>query len=546
MKPQERTHAILYSGLDAETRLIAIAIADCMDKNGNNSWISIETGLPEATGLSEPTIRRRIKAAGPWLMRAVRPGCRRQDWAIDFSRLPAPNPRQADTPVRRNPRQAERGESESTPVSVTPTPVSLIPNPRQAETRSVHDPSKDPSMIHDPPENPAVISGADQEAPFPFDLESIPPVALTYGDEITPPEAEEGWSPMDDPTLYGDTRTKWRDIYNENQEKRRDTRDADGQPVGQTPADSPPVAHGGREPGDGESGGSGVDADEPTPGGERPDSARGGRELQDGPGDQDAIPRQGSTTPGSGTQDSGGDEGGVNVQAETPADTGRPDVRESRRDEGDPGCGGSGFLFSPGAKLPDNPVLPRAGINPQDIDLVYGAWRGYHPRAVGMSKGQGKRIERAIKEVGLDATLTLVEWVHREGSWWAQHKKTSIETIFCWGDSPFAGYERKSTFPSMVEEALSWKPDGQATPPQRVNGVSADWAWSRVLERIRIDGRNTPPEDWWHPNPEVGHAIHEALIEVGRIRTVALSDNFSGPGIERSFKSAFSRIYGAH
>lgn len=54
-KPQDRIRAVLRSTLDSESKLVAVALIDRMDKSGE-SWPDVAT-LSENTGLSERTIR---------------------------------------------------------------------------------------------------------------------------------------------------------------------------------------------------------------------------------------------------------------------------------------------------------------------------------------------------------------------------------------------------------------------------------------------------------------------------------------------------------
>ena len=93
MNPQDRTRLILHSGLDAESKLIAIAICDHMDSDGHGSWVSMNTGLQMETSLVEKTIRSRVNVAVKvgWLFRDGVRGQTRRDWAIRWEQLPAPS-----------------------------------------------------------------------------------------------------------------------------------------------------------------------------------------------------------------------------------------------------------------------------------------------------------------------------------------------------------------------------------------------------------------------------------------------------------------------
>jgi hypothetical protein len=75
VNPQDRTRAILRSTLDAECRLVAVAIADHMDAH-DTTFVSVPT-LALETALSERTVQQ-VMAYGietGWLTREGRPGC---------------------------------------------------------------------------------------------------------------------------------------------------------------------------------------------------------------------------------------------------------------------------------------------------------------------------------------------------------------------------------------------------------------------------------------------------------------------------------------
>ena len=122
MKPQDRTRTILRSGLDPESKLVAIAIADYLSADDGAAWPSIGT-LAINTGLAESTVRRRIHAAElvGWMSAVRRPGwsCR---YTVRWLELPP-------TPVRLTPLPAGHRRPGD-----TPTPVSVTLHPCQADT----------------------------------------------------------------------------------------------------------------------------------------------------------------------------------------------------------------------------------------------------------------------------------------------------------------------------------------------------------------------------------------------------------------------------
>lgn len=150
MKPLERTRAILRSGLDTESKIIAVALCDYMAADQGLAWPSVPT-LVRDTGLGIRTVQRRLAAGvtAGWLSVREVPG-KSNAYAVVFSELPVGDevkreanrpyfPRHADTPpdttspVRetppseRHPRHADTPPPSGrhpTPVSVTPPPPS--------------------------------------------------------------------------------------------------------------------------------------------------------------------------------------------------------------------------------------------------------------------------------------------------------------------------------------------------------------------------------------------------------------------------------------
>jgi hypothetical protein len=105
MKPQDRTRAILRSGLPSTHRLIAIALMDYADAS-DQAWPSVAT-VARDTGLNERTVRRALKALEGRCLILIghRSGCR----VFQFDRLalpgraPAPSGRSARSPRAERP-----------------------------------------------------------------------------------------------------------------------------------------------------------------------------------------------------------------------------------------------------------------------------------------------------------------------------------------------------------------------------------------------------------------------------------------------------------
>lgn len=163
MKPQERTAAILRSGLPCELRMIAIVIADHMDEDGAGSFPSVPT-IARMSGLCERTVQAWVKRARSdgWLTRDEKPGMQRQPWYIDWSRLPPQqdlHPRRTCTPAEPAPVQ-----------EMHHTPAEPAPDPRKTCGRSAHDPPTDP-----PRQDPVVPMNLDADSGA-----SCPPPAASH------------------------------------------------------------------------------------------------------------------------------------------------------------------------------------------------------------------------------------------------------------------------------------------------------------------------------------------------------------------------------
>jgi len=109
MKPQDRTRAILRSTLDAESRLVAIALADHMDVH-DEAYPSVGT-LATETALSERTVQEVIRhgLAHRWMQARGTNGGRRT-LTILWAYLTAEHPsRKAGTEKKANPRTRRTG-----------------------------------------------------------------------------------------------------------------------------------------------------------------------------------------------------------------------------------------------------------------------------------------------------------------------------------------------------------------------------------------------------------------------------------------------------
>lgn len=185
MKPQDRTRAILRSGLDAESKIIAVALCDYMGGACDLAWPSVPT-LSRDTGLGQRTIQRRIAAgvAAGWLTVREVPG-RANAYGVSFAVLPAgreverePNrdyfPRQADTPQETTSPVRESPPSESHPRQPdTPPPSGSHPRPRQPD--GGRDQLKRPVKDQEPPYPPSPTGDASPSPdPTPHDDQRPP------------------------------------------------------------------------------------------------------------------------------------------------------------------------------------------------------------------------------------------------------------------------------------------------------------------------------------------------------------------------------------
>jgi len=152
---------------------------------------------------------------------------------------------------------------------------------------------------------------------------------------------------------------------------------------------------------------------------------------------------------------------------------------------------------------------------------------------------------RLVSSVGRDDALLLVEWVHRPESWWRQHGVLRIGQILCWNDT--GSEARKTTVNDIIEEMRSARPQGSATPPERVNGVTPDAAWSLVMSTCRSMGfRYRPPGEHWHPNPDVDAAIVGSLRAMGGPIVIGQAKlGYDTDALRRQFKGEFAGRYHA-
>lgn len=118
-------------GLD---RFVLLAIADCANDQGQQAWPSTGS-IAAKTGLSVRTVQRCISSLADLGELVVEPNAGRRGTNLYSLPMRPPSeshPRHPDTPVTQSP----------TPVRLTGTPVTQSPNPRQADTRTVLEPSE--------------------------------------------------------------------------------------------------------------------------------------------------------------------------------------------------------------------------------------------------------------------------------------------------------------------------------------------------------------------------------------------------------------------
>ena len=145
MKPQDRTRAILRSGLDTEAKIIAIAIADYLSDDAGRAWPAMVT-LSRDTGLTTRTLRRRVAAAVAqgWLDTERRAGGSTR-YAVAWA-CPALAP-VAVTPDRESPRTGSppgQGVHPTPDTESTPPGQGVHPTPDRESTEV--DQGKGPSI----------------------------------------------------------------------------------------------------------------------------------------------------------------------------------------------------------------------------------------------------------------------------------------------------------------------------------------------------------------------------------------------------------------
>lgn len=144
MKPQDRTRAILRSTLDAESRLVAVALADHMDAH-DEAYPSVGT-LAAETALSERTVQSVIAhgLAHGWMVARGANGSRRTLSLVWSALLVAHPQRDSGTRKAGNPRTGRTpGVHGAHPKRVQmKRPVKRPPrggaNPPQCRTHSRH------------------------------------------------------------------------------------------------------------------------------------------------------------------------------------------------------------------------------------------------------------------------------------------------------------------------------------------------------------------------------------------------------------------------
>lgn len=198
MKPQDRTRAFLTAKIDAQSKLVGIAIADHMDVH-DTCYPSVGR-LAEVTDLNERTVQRILKAAheAGWLQSTGKPGGRRTfavAWDVLAVALPIRasrgNPRTSVTPVPVSP----PAESHPTPVPVSPGGVTLSPervtecHPKRDHEKQTNEPTtggsarEEEASTHvtpDPEHTPLVVNGIELPRDLPALLSTIHPGFMHY------------------------------------------------------------------------------------------------------------------------------------------------------------------------------------------------------------------------------------------------------------------------------------------------------------------------------------------------------------------------------
>lgn len=140
--------AAFDSDVPPTERLVLLALADAANDTGR-CWPSVPT-LMKKTGLSERTVQRslsELESMG-WVSKGLRNG--------HSTLYVVRNPRQADTPVTLTP-----------PSGWHPTPVTVTPHPRQADTQNHKEPSLNPKRtLSDSPSANADIAACREVLAF--------------------------------------------------------------------------------------------------------------------------------------------------------------------------------------------------------------------------------------------------------------------------------------------------------------------------------------------------------------------------------------------
>ena len=145
-------------------------------------------------------------------------------------------------------------------------------------------------------------------------------------------------------------------------------------------------------------------------------------------------------------------------------------------------------------------------------------------------------LDSAAKEVGRGAILEVADFIQNSPHERADLLRKRRDPITMLRPSHTQDYL------DMARESL---PQGPATPPERINGVSPEAAWSLVLDTLRSSLGFQRPAGPWHPNPHVHEAIEHAYKAVGKAAAIGRADDFTRREMSKAFQAAFAREYHA-
>ena len=144
--PQDRTRAILRSGLDAQAKLVAVAISDHLGPQGQPCFPRVAT-LAEESSLSERTVQDVIRwgAEAGWLLVEERRGMLSR-YSIDWTRLAGPLPDRRSGGRRRVPDESPVADDDGganpregrTPAAGAPLQGSHRCDPEQEPPQGAH------------------------------------------------------------------------------------------------------------------------------------------------------------------------------------------------------------------------------------------------------------------------------------------------------------------------------------------------------------------------------------------------------------------------